>query len=130
MGGFCHIHIQRNSLENTGGEEKQFLHFIPDNFLTQHVLEPGHNVLDLMLSLQNELVDNVKMHEPFDNSKHNQIHFDIKVKSPNNKTTKKYRINFRKRKCKYMIKYFAKIYYNNMLMNKTAIEDVIESNID
>ena len=26
-------------------------------------------------------MDNVKIHEPFGNSDHNQIHFDIKVKS-------------------------------------------------
>ena len=39
---------------------------IQDCFLTQHVLEPtkGGNVLDLMLYSQNELVDNVKVHEP------------------------------------------------------------------
>ena len=28
-----------------------------------------------------KLVDNVKMHEPLGNSDHNQIHFDIKLKS-------------------------------------------------
>ena len=39
------------------------------------------NVLDIVLSLQNELVDNVKIHEPLGNSDHNQIHFDINVKS-------------------------------------------------
>ena len=47
------------------------------------MLEPtrGENVLDLVLSSQNELVDNVKIHEPLGNSDHNQIYFDIKVKS-------------------------------------------------
>ena len=48
------------------------------------------NVLYLVLSLQHELVDNVKIHEPLGNSDHHQIHFDITVKSENiNK--KKYR---------------------------------------
>ena len=44
------------------------------------MLEPtrGENVLDIVLSSQNVLVDNVKIHEPFGNSDHNQIHFDIK----------------------------------------------------
>ena len=32
---------------------------------------------------QNELVDNVKIHEPLGNSDHNQMHFDINVKSEN-----------------------------------------------
>ena len=56
---------------------------IQDSFLTQHVLETtrGENVLDIVLSSQKELVDNVKRHEPLGNSDHNQIHFDINVKS-------------------------------------------------
>ena len=47
------------------------------------MLEPtrGENVLYIVLSSQNELVDNVKIHEPLGNSDYNQIHFDIKVKS-------------------------------------------------
>ena len=35
-------------------------------------------MLDLILSSQNELVDNVKVHEPLGSSDHNQIHFNIK----------------------------------------------------
>ena len=47
------------------------------------MLEPtrGENVLDTVLSTQKELVDNVKIHEPLGNNDHNQIHFDINVKS-------------------------------------------------
>ena len=47
------------------------------------MLEPtrGENVLDIVLSSQKELVDNVKIHEPLGNSEHNQIQFDINVKS-------------------------------------------------
>ena len=37
-------------------------------------------MLDLILSSQNELVDNVKVHKPLGSSDHNQIHFNIKVK--------------------------------------------------
>ena len=83
MGDFNHGHIQWKSLESTGGEDQQFLFLIQDSFLTQHVLEPtrGENVLHLVLSSQNGLVDNVKIHVPLGNSDHNQIHFDIKVKS-------------------------------------------------
>ena len=76
MGDFNHGHIQWKSLKSTGGEDQHFL-------FTQHVLEPtgGDNVLDIVLSSQKELVDNVKIHEPLGNSDHNQIHFDINVKS-------------------------------------------------
>ena len=123
MGDFNHGHIQWKSLESTGGEGQQFLFLIQDSFLTQHLLEPtrGENVLDIVLSSQKELVDNVKIHEPLGNSDHNQIHFDINVKSKS-KSKKMYRRNFHKGNYKDMTKYLAKLGWNNMLMNKTAIE--------
>ena len=62
MGDFNHEHIQRKSLESTGGEDQQFIFLIQESFLNQHVLEPtsGENVLDIVLSSHEELVDNVK----------------------------------------------------------------------
>ena len=83
MGDFNHGHMQWNSLESTGSEDQQFLFLNQDSFLTRHMLEPtrGENVLVIVLSSQNELVDNVKILEPLGNSDHNQIHFDIKAKS-------------------------------------------------
>ena len=87
MGDFNHGHIQWKFLESTGGEDQQFLFLIQESFLTQHVLEPTReeNVLDIVLLLQKELVDNVKIHEPLGNSDHNKIHFDINVKSEGKK---------------------------------------------
>ena len=55
------------------------------------------------------------------NSDHNQIHFDINVK-PESKNKKTYKRNFHKGNYKDMRKYLAKLDWNNMLMNKTAIE--------
>ena len=73
---------KRKSLESTGGEDQQFIFLIQYSFLTQHVLAPttGDNVLYIILSSQNELVDTAKIHEPLVNIEHNQIHFDINVK--------------------------------------------------
>ena len=64
------------------GEDQKFLFLIQDSFLTHHVLEPtrGDIVLDIVLSSQKELVDNVKIHESLGNSDHNQVHFDINFK--------------------------------------------------
>ena len=61
------------------------------------MLEPtrGVNDLDIVLSSQKELVDNVKIYEPLGNINHNQIHFDINVKSES-KNKKMYRRNFHK----------------------------------
>ena len=38
-------------------------------------------MFDLILSSQNELVDNVKVHKPLGSSDNNKIHFNIKVKT-------------------------------------------------
>ena len=78
-----HGHIQWKSFESAGGDDNQFLLLTQNCFLTQHVLETsrGGNVLDLILSFQNELVDNVKVHEPLGSSDHSQIHVNIKVKT-------------------------------------------------
>ena len=104
-------------------ENQQFLFLIQESFLTQNVLEPtrGDNVLDIVLSSQKELVDNVKIYEPLGNSDHNRIHFDINVKSERKKK-KTYRRNFHKGHYKDMRKYLAKLNWNNMLTNKTATE--------
>ena len=122
MWDFNIAHIQWKFLESRGGEDQPFLILIQEGFLTQHVLEPTReeNVLDIVLSSQKILVDNMKIHEPLGNSDHNQIHFDINVKSESK--NKKYRRNFHKSNYKDMRKYLANLDWNNMLMNKTAIE--------
>ena len=82
MGDLNHGHVQWKSLE-CWGDDYQFLPLTQDCFLAQHILEPTRcrNVLDLILSSQNELVDNVKVYEPLGSSDNKQIHFNIKVKN-------------------------------------------------
>ena len=66
MGDFKHGHAQWKSLESAGGDDHQFLLLTTqDCSHTEHVLEPTRsgNVLDLILSSLDELVDNVKVHE-------------------------------------------------------------------
>ena len=45
------------------------------------LLSTGENILNIDLSSQNELLDNVKIHEPMGNNDHNKVNFGIKVKS-------------------------------------------------
>ena len=78
-------------------------------------------MLDLILSSQNELVDNVIVYEPLGSSDHNQIYFNIKVKTGNT-YKKQWRRNFNKGKYKEMRTYLAIIDWNNLLKNKTATE--------
>ena len=83
MGDFNHGNIKWDTLQSTGVEDQQFLCLIQDNFLTQHVLEPTRaaRILDIVLSSQKEFVDNVVIQEPLGSSDHNQLHFNIKIKS-------------------------------------------------
>ena len=55
------------------------------------------------------------------NRDHNQIHFDINVKSES-KNKKRIGETSHKGNYKDIRKYLAKLDWNNMLMNKTAIE--------
>ena len=87
------------------------------------MLEPtrGENVLDIVLSSQEEFVDNRKIGEPLGCSEHNQIYFIIKVKREWNRK-RWYRKYFHKGRYKDLRKYLANIDWNNTLENKTATD--------
>ena len=53
----------------------------------QHVLEPTRatRVLYIVLSSQKEFVDNVEIKEPLGSSDHNQMHFNVNIKSDKKK---------------------------------------------
>ena len=123
MGDFNHGHIQWKSLESVGRDDQQFLLLIQDCFLTQHVLDPtrGGNVLDLVFSSQNELVDNVKICEPLGSSDHNQIHFSIKIQTEIT-SKKRGRRNFNKGKYKQMRTYLASTNWTYLMKDNTATE--------
>ena len=88
MGDFNHGNITWDSQHSTGVEDQKLLCLVQDNFLTQHVLEPTRaaRVLDIVLSSQKEFVDNVVIQEPLGSSDHNQLHFNINIKSDKNKS--------------------------------------------
>ena len=87
MGDFNHGNIKWDSLHSTWVENKMLLCLVQDNFLTQHVLEPTRaaRVLDIVLFSQKEFVYNV-IQEPLGSSDHNQLHFNINVKSEKTKS--------------------------------------------
>ena len=60
---------------------------VQDNFLTQHVLEPTRATrIHIVLSSQKEFVDNVVIQELLGSSDHNQLHFNINIKSEKNES--------------------------------------------
>ena len=97
MGGVNHGNIRWNTQHSTGVEDQQFLCLVQDNLLTEHVLEPtrASRVLDIVLSSQKEFVDTVVIQEPLGSSDHNQLHFNINIKSDKTKV-KQCRRDFRK----------------------------------
>ena len=123
MGDFNHGNIKWDSLQSTGVEYQRFLCLVQDNFLTQHVLYPTRaaRVLDIVLSSQKEFVDNVVIQEPFGSSDHNQLHFNINIKSEKTKV-KQCRRDFRKGNYKKIRKSLALIDWNDKMKNKTATE--------
>ena len=87
MGDFNHGNIKWDTQQSTWVEDQQFLCLVQDNFLTQHLLEPTRaaRVLDIGLSSRKEFVDNVEIQEPLGSSDHNQLHFNINIKSDKTK---------------------------------------------
>ena len=123
MGDFNHGNMKWDTMQSTGVEDQKFLCLVQDNFLTQHVLEPTRatRVLDIVLSSQKELVDNVNIKEPLGSSDHNQMHFNINIKSDRTKV-KQCRRDFGKGNYKEIRKSLARIDWNDKMKNKTATE--------
>ena len=74
-----------------------------------------------MLSSHKELVDNVEIKEPLGSSDHNQMHFNINIKSDKTKV-KQCRRHFRKGNYKEIRKSLALIDWNDKMENMTATE--------
>ena len=125
MGDFNHGNIKWDTLKSTGVGDQKCLCLIQDNCLTQHVLEPTRatRVLDIVLSSQKELVDNVKIKEPLGSSDAQcsdaKMHFDINLKSDRTKV-KQCRRDFGKGNYKEIRKSLALIDWNDKMKNKTA----------
>ena len=121
MGDFNHWNIKWDSQQSTGVEDQKLLCLVQDNFLTQHVLEPTRaaGVLYIVLSSQKEFVDNFVIQEPLGSSDHNQLHFDINIKSDKTKV-KQGRRDFRTGNYEEIRKSLALIDWNHKMNNKTA----------
>ena len=78
-------------------------------------------VLYIVLSSQKELVDNVVIQEPLGSRDHNQLHFNINIKSDKTKV-KQRRRDFRKGNYREITKSLALIDGNDKMKIKTATE--------
>ena len=84
-----------------------------------------------MLSSQKEFVDNVVIQEPLGSSDHNQLDFNIKIKSDKTKV-KQCRMDFRKGNYKEIRKSLAHVDRKDKMKNKTATEcyTILRSELD
>ena len=87
--------------------------------------------LYIVLSSQKELVDNVEIKEPLGSSDHNQMHFNINIKSDKTKV-KQCRRDFRKGNYKEIRTRLTLIDGNDKMKNKTATEcwNILRGEID
>ena len=76
----------------TISDEHPFIKCINDNFMIQLVDEPtsGENFLDLLLSGDDTLVENLTVDEPFESSDHHIVRFNLISKKLNGKTDDTY----------------------------------------
>ena len=84
-----------------------------------------------MFSSQTEFVDNVVIQEPLGSSVHNQLHFNIKIKSVKTKV-KQCRMDFRKGNYKEIRTSLARVDRNDKMKNSTATEccNILRSELD
>ncbi len=76
IGDFNSPSINCDSL-SSNNEDSKLLTFYNDNFLTQFVHE--HNILDLILVSEENIVSDVVIDSPLSNSDHNMVQFKINV---------------------------------------------------
>ena len=88
-------------------------------------------VLDIVLCSQKQFVDNVVIQEPLGSSDHNQLHFNINLKSDKT-NVKQCRRDFRKGNYKEIRKSLAHIDRNDKMKNNTATEcwNILKREID
>ena len=82
MGDFNFPDIDWETLD-AGGKAKDFVDLIQDCFLYQHVSAPtrGENLLDLVLTSEENMIEKVEIKEKLPNSDHNIVFFKMRYKS-------------------------------------------------
>ncbi len=78
MGDFNYPNVQWGS-RRTDKAGAKFLELIDDCYLQQHVTKPTRygNILDLVISSEADMIEDVDVREPAVNSDHCTIHFQL-----------------------------------------------------
>ena len=80
MGDF-NYHIDWETLEGEREKDRRFLDFVDACFMQQHVMEPtrGDNILDLVITTDENMVENVSVGEHFNTSDHQVVRWELYV---------------------------------------------------
>ena len=80
MGDF-NFHVNWNTLEGETRKDRQFMQVIEDEFLSQLIKEPtrGGNTLDLLLTSDKDLIDNLTVGECFGTSDHQIVRWELVI---------------------------------------------------
>ena len=99
-------------------EGLNFLNLTLDCFLTQHVSEPtrGRNILDLVLSKPEQLIEEVTITEPLGTSDHDTVEFKVPLRT-NEETWKEEYFNYRNANFRGIRKYLKNIVWVDVLNN-------------
>ena len=96
MGDFnCHVNWETRE---TCAENEELLKFVNDGFFTQWVREPtrGNNILDLVLTSEDDIVSNVEVNEELGGSDHRVARFVVRVPLQGRSTQSGVRLDFRR----------------------------------
>jgi len=79
LGDFNLPTIDWTHLGGVTRHDDMFLEIVKDNFLTQHVMSPtrGTNILDLVITSDSNMIENLTLCEPLVNSDHVVLMFDF-----------------------------------------------------
>ena len=73
--------LERKHIPRVEHADQEFIEVVQDCYLTQHVREPrrGENILDLILSTEEHMIEDTTILPPLSNSGHNVISFSLIV---------------------------------------------------
>ena len=116
VGDFNHPTINWGELHTQEGHN--FLNLTLDCFLTQHVAETtrGRNILDLVMSNPEQLIEEVKITEPLGTSDHSAVEFKISARTDEENCKVEY-LNYSNANFKGMRRYLKNVAWHDVLLN-------------
>ena len=96
MGDFnCHVNWDTRE---SCGESAELINFVNDGFLTQWVREPtrGENILDLVLTSEDDIISSVEVGEELGGSDHRLIRFAVRIPVEEGPSRSGYRLDLRR----------------------------------